>query len=202
MLTPLVMGSFYLLPLRRTKVQHVHNITRLLLRSLPIRLKAPHLKTSFLVDLRITRILFLHLATMESPPVTNLPILHRGSCHVVLFAVTLQHPPPTTNRHPCPSVAPHVNPGEVAKSISVLATVPLPTTQNLRCQAPRSQARKVGPVQKPRANELRRANLMKKGMAPAGRGNRNLAVPGGKCYQVRDMTFLCVFGSPTKASFR
>ena len=99
--------------------------------------------------------------------------------------------PTTTNRHSCPSIAAHINPGEVAKSISVLATVPLPTTQNL-CQAPRSQARKVGSVQRPRAKGMCRMNLMKKGMAPAGRGNQNLAIPGGRCYQVHEKTFLCL----------
>jgi len=127
--------------------------------SLPIMHKAPRLPVSngsFFADLRIAR---------DSLSV-SLPwrVSHWSISHSIAgLAVDLQQPPPTTDGRPCPSIAPHVNPREVAKSVSVLVMVLLLTTQNLRCQAPRSksQARKVGLAQRPRANDVRRTRKSK-----------------------------------------
>ena len=189
------MGSFHLLPFCQTKVWHVHNITQLPLHSLPVGAKALHLpimKSPFLADLHqhITRILSLHLIAMESPPLVNLPILkvHHRSCHVVLVIFNPQLSPLAIDRRPCPSIAASINPREVAKSLLVLGTwtrmVSLSMIPNLRCQAPGSQAREVGPTQRPRANNVHKMNLMKKGMTLAGRGSQNIVAPGGRCYQV------------------
>ena len=64
---------------------------------------------------------------------------------------------------------------------------PLPTTQNLQCQAPRPQARKV---QRPRAKGVPRTNLMKKGMPLVGRGNQNIAALGSKRFRVSTNEFI------------